>query len=68
MINGIIFFAFEYILLEVFMSDINLNDFMKMISKMDKKELQSKLAQASQMLNNQSPEEIIKQMNNNNKN
>lgn len=47
------------------MSDINFNELMKMISSMDKKELQSKMNEISKMLNSKSPEEIIKQMNNN---
>lgn len=47
------------------MSDINFNELMKMISKMDKAELQSKMNEVSKMLNNKSPEEIMKQMNNN---
>lgn len=48
------------------MSDINFNELMKMISKMDKNELQTKMNEVSKILNNQSPEEILKQMNNNN--
>lgn len=50
------------------MSDFNFNELMKMVSKMDKNELQAKMNEVSQMLNsNKSPEEIIKQMNNNSK-
>lgn len=48
------------------MSDINFNELMKMISNMDKKELQAKMNEVSKMLNSKSPEEIMKQMNNNN--
>lgn len=47
------------------MSDINFNELMKMIANMDKKELQSKMNEVSKMLESNSPEEIIKQMNNN---
>lgn len=50
------------------MSDINFNELMKMVSNMDKKELQDKMKEVSKMLNSKSPEEIIKQMNNNNNN
>lgn len=46
------------------MSDINFNELMKMISQMDKVELQSKLNEVSNMLNSKNPEEIINQMNN----
>ena len=46
------------------MSDINFNELMKMISQMDKAELQSKLNEVSNMLNSKNPEEIINQMNN----
>lgn len=50
------------------MSDFNFNELMKMVSKMDKNELQAKMNEVSQMLNsNKSPEEIIRQMNNNSK-
>ena len=48
------------------MSDVNFNELMKMISNMDKKELKAKMNEVSQMLNSKTPEEIIKQMNNNN--
>lgn len=50
------------------MSDINFNELMKMISSMDKKELQSKMNEVSKILGSKSPEEIIKQLNNNSKN
>lgn len=50
------------------MSNINFNELMNMISKMDKQELQSKMNEVSKMLNSKSPEEIMKQMNNNTKN
>ncbi len=48
------------------MSEMNFNDMMNMISKMDKKELEEKMNQVSKMLENKSPEEILKQMNNKN--
>ena len=48
------------------MSEMNFNDMMNMISKMDKKELEEKMTQVSKMLGNKSPEEILKQMNNKN--
>ena len=48
------------------MSEMNFNDMMNMISKMDKKELEEKMNQDSKMLGNKSPEEILKQMNNKN--
>lgn len=48
------------------MSEMNFNDMMNMISKMDKKELEEKMNQVSKMLGNKSHEEILKQMNNKN--
>lgn len=48
------------------MSEMNFNDMMNMISKMDKKELEEKMNQVSKMLGNKCPEEILKQMNNKN--
>ena len=48
------------------MSEMNFNDMMNMISKMDKKELEEKMNQVSKMLGNKSPKEILKQMNNKN--
>lgn len=48
------------------MSEMNFNDMMNMISKMDKKELEEKMNQVSKMLGNKSPEEILKQMSNKN--
>lgn len=50
------------------MADIDLNELMKMVSNMDKNELQSKMNEVSKMLNNTSPEELFKQMNNGNNN
>lgn len=47
------------------MSNIDFNELMNMISKMDKRELESKMNQVSQMLGSKSPEEIIKDMNKN---
>ena len=49
------------------MANMNLDELMKMISKMDKKELEEKMAQAQQILNSKDPNAILKQMNNNNK-
>lgn len=49
------------------MANMNFDELMKMISKMDKKELEEKMAQAQQILNSKDPNSILKQMNNNNK-
>ena len=49
------------------MANMNFDELMKMISKMDKKELEEKMAQAQQILNSKDPNAILKQMNNNNK-
>lgn len=46
------------------MSNLNFDDLMKMLSKMDKKELEEKMAQASKILNSKDPNSILKQMNN----
>ncbi|MDO4392608.1 MAG: hypothetical protein Q4C11_05880, partial [Clostridium sp.] len=51
-----------YILLEGFMANMDFNELMKMISKMDKKELETKMNQVSQMLNSKTPEEIVKEI------
>ena len=48
------------------MADINFDELMKMISKMDKGEFQTKLNEVSKMLNSKKPEDIMKQMNNKN--
>lgn len=48
------------------MSNFDFNELMKMVSKMDKKELESKMNQVSNMLKNKTPEEILKEMNGNN--
>ena len=44
------------------MSEMNFNDMMNMISNMDKKELETKMNQVSQMLNSKTPEEIVKEI------
>ena len=49
------------------MANMNFDELMKMISKMDKKELEEKIAQAQQILNSKDTNAILKQMNNNNK-
>ena len=46
------------------MGNINFDDFMKMLSQMDKKELEEKMAQASKILNSKDPNSILNQMNN----
>lgn len=46
------------------MSNVNFNDLMKMLSQMDKKELEEKMAQASKILNSKDPNSIFNQMNN----
>lgn len=47
------------------MANIDFNEMMKMISNMDKKELEEKMAQVSKMLGSKTPEQIIKEMNGN---
>ena len=60
----VLYFCFRiYFIGGIYMSDINFNELMKMISQMDKKELQSKLNEVSKMMNSKNPEDIIKQMN-----
>ena len=44
------------------MANMNFNELMKMISNMDKKELETKMNQVSQMLNSKTPEEIVKEI------
>lgn len=44
------------------MANMDFNELMKMISKMDKKELETKMNQVSQMLNSKTPEEIVKEI------
>lgn len=48
------------------MSNVNFNELMKMVSNMDKKELEIKMQQVSQMLKNKSPEQVMKEMSQNN--
>ena len=50
------------------MADINFDELMKMISNMDKGELQTTLNEVSKMMNSKNPEDIIKQMNGKNSN
>ena len=44
------------------MANMNFNELMKMISNMDKKELETKMNQVSQMLNSKTPEENVKEI------
>lgn len=48
------------------MSNIDFNELMKMLSNMDKKELENRMNQVSNMLKDKTPEEILKEMNGNN--
>lgn len=65
----VLYFCFRiYFIGGIYMSDIKFNELMKMISQMDKKELQSKLNEVSKMMNSKNPEDIIKQMNGKNSN
>lgn len=48
------------------MANVDFNELMNMISKMDKKELEEKMTQVSKMLEKKSPEQILKDMNGNN--
>lgn len=50
------------------MANMDFGELMKMISNMDKKELELKMAQASQLLNSKTPEEIVKEIKDGNKN
>lgn len=47
------------------MANVDFNELMKMISNMDKKELETKMNYVSNMLKTKSPEQIIKEMNGN---
>jgi len=47
------------------MNNIDMNKLMNMISKMDKKDLEKGIQQASQMLNSKDKENIMKVLNNN---
>ena len=49
------------------MDNINFDYMMKMLSNMDKKELEMRMSQVSKMFENKSPEEDFKQISNNNK-
>ena len=49
------------------MDNINFDYMMKMLSNMDKKELEMRMSQVSKMFENKSPEEVFKQISNNNK-
>ena len=49
------------------MGNVDFNELMNMVSKMDKKELKEKMVQVSKMLGSKSPEEIIRDMNGNSK-
>ena len=45
------------------MPNMNFDDMMKMLAKMDKKELEARMNQVSKMLENKSPEDVFKEMN-----
>lgn len=47
------------------MNQFDVNQLMSMLSKMDKKDLEKGLNQASQILNSKNKDEILKQLNNN---
>lgn len=47
------------------MSNLDFNELMKMISTMDKKELENKMNQVSNMLKSKTPEEILKEVSGN---
>lgn len=49
------------------MNNIDMNKLMAMLSKMDKKDIQKGLEQASKLLNEKDREALMKQLNNNNK-
>lgn len=46
------------------MNNFDMNKLMDMVSKMDKKDLEKGIAQASQMLNSKDKEEILKKLGN----
>lgn len=50
------------------MGNINVNDLMKLLANMDRKDLEKGLSQASQILNSPNGEEILKKIKNNNQN
>lgn len=47
------------------MNNLDINQLMSMLSKMDKKDLEKGLAQASQILSSNNKNEILKNLNNN---
>ena len=47
------------------MANVDFNELMNMISKMDKKDLAEKMSQVSKMLETKSPEQILRDMNQN---
>lgn len=49
------------------MNNLDMNKLMSMLSKMDKKDLEKGLAQASQILNSKDKDEIMKKLNNQDK-
>jgi len=46
------------------MNNLDINQLMSMLSKMDKKDLEKGLSQASKILNSSTKEEILKNLNN----
>ena len=46
------------------MNDLDINKLMEMLSKMDKKDLENGLANASKVLQNSSKDELLKKLNN----
>lgn len=48
------------------MENVNMSELMKLLSKMDKKELENGLSQASKILNSPQADEIISQIKKNN--
>ena len=47
------------------MNNLDINQLMSMLSKMDKKDLEKGLAQASQILSSSNKDQILKNLNNN---
>ena len=50
------------------MNNLDMNQLISMLSKMDKKDLEKGLAQASQILSSANKNDILKNLNNNNSN
>ena len=50
------------------MGNINVNDLIKLLANMDKKDLEKGISQASQILNSPDAEGILNQIKNNNQN